>query len=161
MKTKLCLSIAILVCSLFTFQACDEKNRDTDLVKPVINLFSPAEGDTLRIGDEHGIHFEAELSDNEMLASYKVDIHANFDGHGHSAAKVKALSPTVNFTFNKSWDISGQKNALIHHHEIKIPENATPGKYHLMVFCTDVSGNESYMARNIVLSHDGGGHEHE
>jgi len=33
-----------------------------------------------------------------------------------------------------------------------IPVNATPGDYHLMVYCTDAAGNEAYIARNIVLS---------
>lgn len=27
-----------------------------------------------------------------------------------------------------------------------------PGNYHLMVYCTDAAGNETHIARNIVLS---------
>ena len=44
------------------------------------------------------------------------------------------------------------KTAHIHHHDIVIPANATPGDYHLMVYCTDAAGNQTYIARNIVLS---------
>ena len=44
-----------------------------------------------------------------------------------------------------------------------IPANATPGDYHLMVYCTDAAGNEAHVARNIVLSVTGGddGHHEE
>ena len=66
------------------------------------------------------------------------------------------------FRSNRSWSVEYQKNARIHHHEIVIPENATPGRYHFMVFCTDAAGNESYVVRNIVLSNEGGEeHSHE
>ena len=91
--------------------------------------------------------------------SYKVEIHNNFDNHGHGT---KSTDNEVPFSFSHSWDLSGNKNAYIHHHDIVIPDNATPGNYHLMVYCTDAAGNESYIARNIVLSHEGGTeHEHD
>lgn len=156
MKLYLACLMAI---SFVTFSSCDRDN-DSDTTKPVINLIEPEEGDILKIGDEHGIHFELELSDDRMLKSYKVDIHSNFDGHGHSASLTSTSSETVDFQFNKSWDVSGQKNANIHHHEIMIPANATPGDYHLMIYCTDAAGNQSSLARNIVLSTEGG-EEHE
>ena len=120
----------------------------------VINLIEPEDGEVFKIGDGHGIHFDIELSDDVMLKSYKVEIHSNFDGHVHSMT-TRSTSETVDFTFNKSWDLSGQKNVSIHHHEIVIPENATPGAYHMMVYCTDAAGNESHVARSIVLSHEG------
>ncbi|MEG1617255.1 MAG: DUF4625 domain-containing protein [Bacteroidales bacterium] len=142
----------------FLLNSCTEKEM-TDTVKPVINLIEPAQGETLRIGNE--VHLEMELSDNEALGAYKIEIHSNFDDHGHGSAS-RAATESVAFSFNRSWTLAPQKNTLIHHHEIVIPENAMEGKYHLMVFCTDMAGNESYIARNIVLSHEGGeDHEHE
>ena len=149
---KFSIVCLMAIFSLF-FYSCDKNDGDT--VKPVINLIEPEEGTALRIGDDHGVHFDMELSDDVMLKSYKVDIHSNFNGHAH----LKSTHSTVDFTFNKSWEVSG-KNTTIHHHEIKIPSNATPGNYHLMVFCTDAVGNESYVARNIVLSNDGEEHGH-
>ncbi|MCB9018009.1 MAG: DUF4625 domain-containing protein [Paludibacteraceae bacterium] len=150
MKTSLkILNLCLLAVSFYAFSSCDDDKNDGDVTKPIINLEEPAEGDTLKIGA--GIHFEMELSDDEMLKSYKVDIHSNFDGHVHSES-LKVASGTVDFTYNHSWDVSGKKNTHIHHHEIVIPVDATPGKYHLMVYCTDEAGNESYIARNVVLS---------
>lgn len=56
------------------------------------------------------------------------------------------------------------KNTKVHHHDIVIPADAAPGDYHLMVWCTDAAGNQTEVARNIVLSADGGTeteHDHE
>jgi uncharacterized membrane protein len=90
-----------------------------------------------------------------------VNFHPNFDGHGHTETRAGETAETVDFEYDKSWNISG-KNADVHHHEIKIPENATPGDYHLMVYCTDAAGNESHISVNVELSHEAGEeHEHE
>lgn len=171
MKTKFyLLIICLLAISSFVFISCD-KDEDSDTIKPVIQLNEPEEGQALQIGNLKGVHFDMDLSDDVMLKSYKIEIHNNFDNHPHSrgnaAVKNGSNAPgmnrsnapadteeTVDFIFNRSYDVSGQKNAHIHHHEIKIPANATPGAYHLMVYCTDAAGNESHIARNIVLSND-------
>lgn len=151
MKTNIYL-LSILSIVLCLFSSCSDSD-DNDTTKPTINLVYPTEGAVLKIGAD--IHFDAVFEDNEALASYKVDIHNNFNDHGHQSV-LSARNETVAFTFNKSWsDIKGQKQAKVHHHEIVIPENATPGKYHLMVYCLDAEGNESYIVRNIELSYDG------
>lgn len=164
MKTKINLLsfLLLIVFSVSMFISCS--NDETgDTTSPAINLIAPTEGAILKIGSD--VHFDLELSDNEMLASYKVEIHNNFDGHQHNRS-MSAHGSAVNedgtepFFFQKVWDVSGQKNTKIHHHEIIISENATPGAYHLMIYCTDAAGNESYVARNIMLSHDGEVHEH-
>lgn len=140
------------------FNGCKE---DSDTENPVINLIEPAEGDALQIGGEHGVHFEAKFTDNESLASYKVNIHPDFDEHTHTHSSILAsdAAETVDFQFEKSWTLSGL-NASRHHHEIIIPENATPGIYHLVVYCTDAAGNEAHTTVNVVLSHDAG-HDHD
>lgn len=161
MKTSVKFTVICLMAIFsLSFISCNPDDEG-DTVKPVINLLEPAEGDILKIGDDHGVHFDMELSDNVMLKSYKVNIHSNFDGHKHARfhAHARSSEATVNFSFNKSWDVTG-KNTSIHHHEIVIPENATPGNYHLMVYCTDAAGNESHIARNIVLSHEVEEHTH-
>jgi len=148
----LLLSISVIV-SVFNFISCDDSG---DTTAPVINLIAPAEGANLKIGSD--IHFDMEISDNEMLKSYSVEIHNNFNNHGHD---LKSGETTKPFQFNKSWDVSGHKNKHEHHHHIEITEDATPGDYHLMVFCTDAAGNEAHIARNIILSHNGETGQHE
>ena len=157
MKTKFKISMWGLMAVLAVFfVACNEKEQG-DVTKPVVRLLEPEDGDQLLIGDEHGVHFEMELSDDVMLKSYKINIHPNFDHHGHNLSKATA---TEDFNFNRAYDLSGMRNAQIHHHDIVIPANATPGDYHLMVWCTDAAGNQTQVVRNIVLSHDAPEHEH-
>ena len=138
-----------------SFVACDKDDDDVDTTKPVIELDEPEDGDELLIGA--AVHFECDFSDDKMLGSYMVEIHNNFDGHSHKAAATRAEEP---FFFKKSYDLSGQRNAHIHHHDIVIPENAAEGNYHLVVYCTDTAGNQSLVARDIILSHDAEEHHH-
>ena len=146
---KSILPISLMAIISILFMSCGD---DGDTTKPVINLIEPKEGAILLIGDERGIHFDMELSDNEMLASYRVEIHSNFDGHSHNKRNAITPEKTEDFRFDKLWDVPGLKNIHIHHHEIKIPSSATPGNYHLVVYCTDAAGNQANIARNIVLA---------
>jgi hypothetical protein len=147
MKTNIYISIICLTAVFsFLFVSCDKG----DTIKPVIDLIEPEEGAALQIGNPNGVHLEMDLSDNEMLAAYKVDIHPNFDNHEHT----RADNGTTDFYSVNSWVISGEKNTHIHHHEIKIPADATPGNYHFMVYCIDAAGNESHVARSIILGYD-------
>lgn len=174
MKKVNFLTVVILVALSVSFISCEKENIDTQ--KPTIQILEPGANEHLLIGDEEGVHFEVEFADNIALKSYKVDIHSNFDGHTHSHAPAKVQATTtadsVAFSYNNSWnDILDKKNATVHHHDIKIPAmvNGQPvkeGNYHLLVYCVDKAGNESFEARDIVLTnnpdevheHD---HEHE
>lgn len=151
MKTNIYIA-AVLFISTLAFFSCD--NEDKDTTKPVIDLHEPEEGQVLTIGED--VHFEMDLSDDVMLGSYKINIHNNFDGHGHGESRAVAASGAeeerVAFTFDRAYDVSGRITAHVHHHDIVIPANAKPGNYHLMVYCTDAAGNETHIARNIVLS---------
>lgn len=161
---KLFLAGVVLFGASMMFTACEKDEKDVE--KPVIKLNDPADDEEIKIGDEHGIHFDAEFSDNEELASYKVDIHSNFDGHTHSAMRSIAAD-SVAFSFQKSWNtIAGKRNADVHHHEIVIPEtfNGKPikeGHYHIVIYCLDKAGNEAHVARDIELSYDAEEHHHE
>lgn len=161
MKTIAYLSIVSVMMLSTLFVSCSDDEKQGDTTKPVITLNAPAEGAVLKPGSH--IHFDMDLEDDVMLGSYKVEIHNNFDGHGHTkatAGEEEETGDTTPFTYNNSWTVSGQKNIHIHHHEIEIPVNATEGNYHLMVYCTDAAGNESYIARNIVLAEHGETGEH-
>ena len=131
--------ISLLATVTFMFSSCDNDDS-SDTTKPLIELHEPEEGQALEIGNEHGVHFEMDLSDDVMLKSYKIEIHSNFDHHSHGGNS-RAAQETVDFSFNRSYDVV-------------IPANATAGDYHLMVYCTDAAGNESYIARNIKLSNE-------
>ncbi|MDR0681336.1 MAG: DUF4625 domain-containing protein [Dysgonamonadaceae bacterium] len=161
--------ICLMAVFSFLFVSCD--NGDT--TKPVIDWEEPVDGDTLQIGNEHGVHFEAEFSDNEALASYRINIHDNFDDHGSHRSSTLEVDP-VPFAFDSIWVISG-KNFPVHHHDIFIPKTDKDGRayaegnYHFIVYCVDAAGNVSLVGRDVVLSHEAGehhdddeeGHDHE
>jgi hypothetical protein len=160
MKTKFyIITICLLTVYSFFFSSCN----DGDTTKPVINLIEPEDGDSLLIGDD--VHFKAEFSDNEALASYRINIHDNFDNHGSHRSSTLEAAP-VPFAFDSAWVVSG-KNFPVHHHDIKIPEtdkegNAyAEGNYHFIVYCMDEAGNVSLVERDVVLSHEAGEHHHE
>ncbi|MBR1631683.1 MAG: DUF4625 domain-containing protein [Paludibacteraceae bacterium] len=131
--------------TIMLLTACESENK-ADVTPPVIDLIEPEEGENFTPGTD--IHFEMDLTDDVMLASYKIEVHNNFNNHGHSTARRAAATGTP-FSFNRSYDVSGQRNAHIHHHDIMIPANAATGQYHLMVYCTDAAGNEAHVARTI------------
>lgn len=143
-------ALAFMLVSAFVLVFTSCSNDDgVDTVAPVIELDEPEDGDELLIGA--GIHFECDFSDNVMLGSYMIEIHSNFDGHSHKAKSRAGEEP---FFLKKSYDLKGLRNSHEHHHDIVIPNNTQEGSYHLVVYCTDAAGNQSLVARDIVLSHD-------
>ncbi len=87
---------------------------------------------------------------------------------------------TESEAFEKTWfesdfialgdePIAGKRGATVHHHHMTIPETITvngivkpvkEGHYHFLVYCTDESGLESFIAREILISSDAEEHFH-
>ena len=134
MKKSLLIA-AIVLKAVFGLVSCESESLDNE--KPVVKIVSPMDDELVKPGS--GIHFEVELSDNVALASYKVNIHGAFDGHGHGdghddmgtrSATSRAASDSVEFT--RTWlesdfialgeePIAGKRNASVHHHHMEIP----------------------------------------
>lgn len=150
--------------TLVAFVSCSSDDADTE--KPVIENVEPHNGDTLVIGEK--IHFEADFSDNDKLASYRIEIHNNFDNHGHKSV-VAGLTDSTGyaFAFDSVWtDIAGLRNAHAHHHSIAIPakkggKSTREGKYHFIIYCLDQAGNMSVLTREVTLSYTEPEHGHE
>lgn len=161
-------SLVILGSSLFV--SCEKE--EVDIEKPVIRLMAPEEEEAIRPGSD--LHFDVEFSDNVALGSYKINIHWG-EGHTHSAT-LSTRAEEDSEPFEKTWlesdfialgdePIAGKRSASVHHHHIVIPEtvNGKPlkeGHYHFMVYCTDQSGLESFVAHEIVISSDAEEHNH-
>ncbi len=144
MKTTinyLFISFSLIVFSTL-FVSCDE---DGDNTSPVIQLNTPQEGDVLKAGST--LNLDVVFTDNEMLKTYRVNMHSNFNNHGHSRAAGHEDEVTL---FERTWSISGTKQE-VRHNELQIPADAIPGKYHLVVECTDAASNEARVFRNVVV----------
>jgi hypothetical protein len=128
MKTTTNLLLLLLAFTIVIGLVGCEKEKD--LTPPNVNLISPKNGDTLTAG---GIMlFHALFTDDEELGEYNLDIHDNFDGHGHRGDKVP-------WSLNETNPITDDRHEI--KREIPIPANAEPGDYHLTLRFTDKAGN--------------------
>ena len=62
--------------------------------------------------------------DNEALSQYKVDIHNNFDCHGHARS-------TQDWTVLEVLDIEGTEQRVSR--SLSVPDDVTAGNYHFHV----------------------------
>jgi hypothetical protein len=125
--------------------SCSTDEVDTE--RPVIQLNEPADHAHFHPGDE--IHFDAEFSDNVALKQFKIDIHW---GAGHDHKSGQDDDHGHEWSFEHIGELQG-RNQHIHMH-IDIPEDAKPGEYHFLVYCTDEAGNESFVAIEIEIEDD-------
>ena len=106
---------------------------------PEPNVISYTEGDTLR--------FLLRARDEGGLSSYKIDIHQNFDCHGHGTGAAPGVSIPVTNSSTKDWTYivvnEAQGTDLEQLIELRSPENVTAGNYHFSVKVLDQAGNEA------------------
>jgi len=131
--------ILFLLATLPFFWGCSD---DNDTQKPQVEIISPADGDHFHPGET--ISLNVVFEDNTELASYKIEIHYNSDGHNHKSASTN----NVAFEYNKSYSFEKGLNSFELSYEIVIPTtiNELPikeGEYHLGIHCFDKAGNES------------------
>lgn len=139
---KKLLLLFILASSI---QGCVEPDTEAPILS--LNSINPGAGQGLVCGqpDSRVIAIESGdtisatlvLSDNENLSQYKVDLHSNFDCHGHA----KPATNTEDWYLIDIQDVSG-KTAEVEL-ELFAPNNVTSGTYHFGVQATDAAGNNS------------------
>ncbi len=150
--------------SILFIVACSN-NDDVDTTKPTIELIKPIDEANFHPGDK--LEFVCNFNDDTKLASYKVEIHNNFNGHDHtSPTQLKAgLEEEEHpWSYQNSWNFDdGISTANIKHHEIQIPltinqegveEEIAEGHYHLGVYCLDAAGNENSVFIEIEIEHE-------
>ena len=134
----------LVVLSCFLLNACTEP----DTTEPIIEILSSSPetapgmvcGEmeelviTLTSTDTFLVQFT--VSDDSELSQYKLDLHQNFDCHGH-ASKVE----TTDWYVLDIVDLQGSEQTL--ELEIPVPLNVTTGDYHFSIQATDVSGNNA------------------
>lgn len=99
----------------------------------------------LKGGDE--FDFDVLFEDDKGLTQYKIDIHNNFDCHGHGGGVApKVVVPSVDnqtedWSVLKIEDLSGTSVSV--QESLKVPANVTAGNYHFHLQVIDESGNDS------------------
>lgn len=138
--------------------ACSQDNG-VDITPPSMRILdlipSPSAGkicgtmeDTvLSIRGGETLQAELAFSDNQLLSQYKVDIHNNFDCHGHGGAAAPGIpvpnvgSVTEDWTVLALEGLSGQSQNITL--SLEAPENITAGAYHFQIQVLDESGNDN------------------
>ena len=92
--------------------------------EPVV--FHVRSGDTLSL--------DLRLNDDVELSQYKVDIHTNFDCHGHKM-------DTEDWLVLQTGDLSGKEFLL--QLRLPVPANVTAGSYHFQLQVLDKAGNDN------------------
>jgi hypothetical protein len=91
--------------------------------------------------------FQATFSDNIGLSQYKIDIHQNFDCHGHGEGATPALALPNRENSTEDWfliqidDLEGREQ--IRQFELPVPDHVTAGNYHFSIQVLDEAGNDT------------------
>jgi hypothetical protein len=135
----------LFIALCFIFSACTEPN--IDISSPTINIqnISPSpvsglvcgttEDNVIYIKSTETLTFDFLFEDNKALSQYKIDIHNNFDCHGHRGPM------TEDWNLQKIESLTGQTNNVSE--PITVPSNVTAGTYHCSILLLDEAGNQA------------------
>lgn len=160
MKTKL-IYLFSLTATMFLTACSNDDDAVVDTVAPVIAINEPHDEDEFAPGGE--IHFKALFTDNVALASYKIEIHEDFDSHTHGVTKQSSQDNP--WSYEQVFTIPAGQKSFTADHEIEIPmminnKPISEGAYHMGVFLTDAAGNESQVFLEIHIEEGAEGHDH-
>jgi len=103
-----------------------------------------------RLTNNEELIFDVIFNDDQALSQYKVDIHNNFDCHGHGGGSAPSIpvvnvdNQTTDWTVLDIQDITGSSAPVIR--TLTVPDNVTAGNYHFHIQVIDESGNDSPFA---------------
>lgn len=99
----------------------------------------------LKGGDS--LYFKLRFEDDVALSEYKIDIHHNFDCHGHGEGAAPGFSPPNQEGLTKDWTVLETHTLKGPAEEVErwllAPESVTAGNYHYHIQVLDESGNDS------------------
>jgi len=105
-------------------------------------------------GDE--LVYDVIFQDDEALSQYKVDIHNNFDCHGHAGGSAPSIvvpsvnNQTVDWSVLNIQDLNGTSSSVMQ--ALEVPTNVTTGFYHFQIQVIDESGNDNPAANFFTLN---------
>jgi hypothetical protein len=127
--------------------SCGNKEVDDTAPQIAFTFFDPAprpdsicggfENVVFHVQSGGALEFEARITDDVALSQYKIDIHSNFDCHGHKA-------DTEDWVVLEVGDISGQEHIL--RRTLQVPSYVTAGDYHFQIQALDKAGNDDPQA---------------
>jgi hypothetical protein len=147
-----------LILTALLLSCSNDDNIDKDTQKPTISINYaagfPQACQQLVKGETY--IFKAQLTDNQELASYSLDIHHNFDHHTHDdqgepcvlSAIKEAISPYI---FMQNYNLERGLTSHEINLSITIPDNIDTGDYHCSYSVTDITGWQSRTSIDIKI----------
>ena len=159
MKLTIIKNLSFII-SIVLFSCQKERDKENPLMSienislqaSKLEICGVIEQDVFKVTGGDSISFIGIFSDNTALSQYKIDIHNNFNCHGHSIGVNSGVTiPSVNATTSDwynltSTDISGTN--ITKTINLKIPHNVTAGNYHFSIQLFDEAGNENATQKN-------------
>jgi hypothetical protein len=125
-----------------TLSGCSEADIESPVISDLVITPQPAfgiicgqeENNVVHVFTGESITISFTATDNEELSQYKLDVHQNFDCHGHAK-----LEQTVVWEVIDIGNISGKEAQVTK--VLNVPDSATAGKYHFSIMVADFFGN--------------------
>ena len=127
-------------------QACNTPDPDTTLPTIEVLTLTPSAGQETICGEIEDnvilltstdtLEITFRLIDDVELSQYKIDLHSNFDCHGHSGK-----TETTVWSILSIEDVVGSDQTITL--QLAVPTDVTTGLYHLSMQATDAAGNEA------------------
>ena len=146
MKHLTKIGYATAICGLL-LSSCRREQDQTAPVFTLQNISPAAVSDSIcgQLADNiipilsgQELVFEFKLSDNEALGQYKIDIHDDFDCHGHEGER--SPIPTI-WVLQDVVDVSGTEQVISR--TLQVPSDVMAGNYHFQIKAIDAAGNEN------------------
>ncbi len=133
-------NLSIIAIALFTITLFSCSKDDDDSIGPVVSGVEIGLGNSLELHQGSELHLEFVVSDNEGLDYYTIEIHPEMK------------STSVEWEYENTWYFEGQpKNDMVHHHEIKVADDADLGPYHFHMKVVDINGNITSVEEDVVM----------
>ncbi len=150
-------SVYILGCTMLCLTACADADWiDTTLPSLKFNALAPAprtlevcgamEDSVFQLMSGEQLNLDLLFRDDIGLSQYKIDIHSNFDCHGHGGGSVPGVvlpnidNQTEDWSILQIESISGLQQSI--QLTLDVPDNVTAGNYHFGLRVVDEAGND-------------------
>ena len=155
----------LIIITVFNLIGCGTEDVDVTPPTMVVNSYTPQPVEdeicgsleptvfNLTGGDQ--LSFNVEFNDNDALSQFKVDIHNNFDCHGHGGGSAPSIPPPAVNNLTTDWSVLEIENLFGISQSVErvftVPENVTAGNYHYHIQVIDESGNDNPAANFFAL----------